>query len=277
MKAKSAKTRLSAKRRLQSLPRISRPPKRLEEVLAIVESVPRIDFELPPFSELEKGMSITKALNWPDRPFEKPEEISDIALWILMRGVGDPLRSYQAALWYKNLRAIARGARHGSIEAMYWISLRDDHLSFQLDRDPLIEGLNACGKKHDLRHLRECAICQRIFWAKRLAKDQLNDPQAKVGCQDRCKNILRVRKSRAAKSLGVVAKKHSRPPNKEILASVERNVQNWRTLYGRPFRHTKDIAELAEAQDISLKECRKVLEYLETKRAQTSVGRSKRP
>ena len=54
------------------------------------------------------------------------------------------------ALRYRNLRDIARGAKRGRTELVYEITFES---GFEIDRDPLVAGPNACDWKR-LSHLR---------------------------------------------------------------------------------------------------------------------------
>jgi hypothetical protein len=57
----------------------------------------------------------------------------------------------------------------------------------ELDFLIFMEGVEA-------RRLRECRVCQRLFWASRIEKSG-----APYGCSDQCNNTLRQRDSRARK------------------------------------------------------------------------------
>jgi len=253
MKAKTTEQRLSASEHLQSLPRISRPPKKLALVLNLVnlrkpKVIPALTASL---DQLEKRLRLVDLLPTGVVAENQVREWCDMVI----------------SMWRENLTKIARGEHQGSMEILYRIDSTTGE--FRLDRDPLIEGLNACGK-NQLLHLRVCAVCGRLFWAKKLQRSQLNDPQAKVGCSDRCKNILRVRKSRFV----TPRPKKAKQPGKEIIECVRRSVRGWQKLYKREFDPKRDIRDLAEGEGITVKQAECVLDYLaKEKRANTARQR----
>jgi hypothetical protein len=222
MKSKNITKRLQARMQLQSLqPRISRPPDGLEMILSSVEEV-AVEFEVPSYRELlRNGRRLYVDL------LTRSPELANMDPPVTY---ADYRRSVVLAQWSKSLRQIAQGSRQSLIEVVYTI---DHNGEFQISRhDALIKALNACGKKHDLRHLRECAVenCKKLFWAKKLPKDQLDNPQARVGCCDKCKNILRVRKKRAADKLRpkpARAKKPSAQSKRELIIAVGHAVKDF--------------------------------------------------
>ena len=157
------------------------------------------------------------------------------------------------SMWRENLIRIARGEHQGSMEVPY----RIDSGEFHLDRDPLIEGLNAC-RKDQVLHLRLCAICNQLFWAKKLTKAELYDPQAEVAC-DLHKNTLRIRKTRSKPG-------YKRPPRRplslEMVKQATRELckeRNWKQFS----RTEKNIQLLAEYTGLNLKKIERCLDYLE--------------
>lgn len=267
MVVKAKLKRLSKKSGLQPLHfRVSRPPEKLAQVLEAVAQIPsELEFDsLPPLGEIDaRRTTISKAVGWPETPWLEKTfivegrevrastlNVPEAAFWIM--GSGDPFGRYQLALWSKNLRQIAQGNWHGRIEVIYEVT---DNGEWHLTRDALIDGLNACGKKHDLRHLRECAVesCKRLFWAKRLSEQDLSNPHAQVGHDERCKNILRVRKSRG------------KIPSARILRIVKDELAVL-TRYSKraDYRHTdEDLSGIAENYDISIEEVKSAVAYLE--------------
>ena len=266
MVVNAKKKRLPRKKRVQPLHnRVSRPPKALARVLEAIDQIPpdlEID-NLPPLGEIDaRRTTISKAVGWPENPWiEKTAivegrevrastlNVPERAFWIM--GSGNPFGRYQLALRSKNLRQIARGDWLGRIEVIYEVT---DNGEWQLTRDELIDGLNACGKKHDLRHLRVCAVesCKRLFWAKRLSEQDLRNPHAKVGHDERCKNILRVRKSRG------------KIPKARIVRIVENELAVLSKYSGKPdYQHTdEDLSGIAENFDISVEDVKSVVAYL---------------
>ncbi len=261
MLSKSKRKRLQAKKRLETLPRVSRPPEVLEMILTAVTRLlvehPDVDLEnLPKFSESLENVKRGKVT------------LADVldanpALAGLGTDLDDYLRAALLLQWAKQLRTIARGKRRGFIEVAYAI---DDKGEFDLKRDPLLQALNACGKDHDLRHLRECAVetCKAIFWAMKLPSAQLVDPKAEVGCSPRCKNILRVRNHRS-KSDNEQSERQVRLPSADVIASIHRALKLWPEFSGSK----EEISQLAEDQEITPELCKAVVSHLKAEAGQT--------
>jgi hypothetical protein len=244
------KKRIQKKRALQALqalraPRISRPPTKLAYVLKQIDAYPESNPADP-----------TVSLDWLERNLTLRSVLPEHAQRQASR---EKLEMQVVERWRQTLRKIACGERRGSIEALYEV---DGEGEFHLQRDPLIDGLNACGKGHDLRHLRECSVetCRRIFWAKRLTPQQLGDPAAEAGCRPKCQGLLRSRRQRSKPS----TEEPQTRPSKESIISIQRAVDGWPLLHsGERFKPTDStIQELAEQQEIAPARCIAILEHL---------------
>jgi hypothetical protein len=103
-------------------------------------------------------------------------------------------------MWRETLQQLARG------EENIWVSVRvkqDPQGQLRRTSEPLHQII--LFSDWDVRYLRECAICERIFWAKRLTKAQLNNPRAPIGCDAECQNNLRVQRARFLRENGFLA------------------------------------------------------------------------
>src|SRR4030095_14330151 len=271
MRKLTTRTQLQGKSAQKACPRISRPPEKLAWVLEAVNQIPSgLDFDhLPPIGEIEAARTtISKAVGWHENPWLEKSftiegreviastldpTISKTAEWILVGG--NAFDRYQLALWSKNLRQIAQGFHRGRIEVLYHVTNEGE---FRVDRDPLIEGLNACGKKQ-LLHLRLCALCGQLFWAKKLTREQLHDPHSEVGCDD-CKNKLRLRRTRSKPG-------YQRPPRSPAhVQEVKQGINQWcedhhRKQFKRSTESIQWVAEYIARRAKTVERCLVYLEY----------------
>ncbi len=254
MASKRAVKRLQGRRSRQSLPRVSTPPEKLKFILSGIENLPPVsaDLDLPKISESLADL-LSGRITVTDMMVANPE-LRELSPDVNLR---DYLQAVVMLQWAKQLRMIAKGRRKGFIEVMY----KCVDGEFQITRDPFIDALNSCGKKHDLRHLRECAVetCRKVFWAKKLTADQLTDPKAEVGCSEKCKNILRVRRWRRSQP-EATANTKPRLPSIDAIEAVKRVIKNWRPQF---IRTAENVKVIAEDQEISVDLCNAIIDHLE--------------
>ena len=124
-----------------------------------------------------------------------PEVIRE---WVLLYG-GDPVHKLHNLLsaWETTLRQLARAERP------LWVNVPMEQDEFGYLRpigDPLARII--LYSETNWRYLRECANCDRLFWAKSLTRAQQRDPKVPTGCSAACKNNLRVQRARFLREHG---------------------------------------------------------------------------
>jgi hypothetical protein len=150
-----------------------------------------------------------------------PDEVSE---WIFDSSASphdaNPLDRTQLMfnMWRDTLQQLARGEEDIRVSVRV---KRDRQGQLSRTGEPLNQII--LFSDWDVRYLRECAICGRIFWAKRLTNEQLNNSRAPIGCEAECQNNLRVQRARFLRENGFLAGAKLKAKDRHKKAQLLRN------------------------------------------------------